>query len=93
MINPVFAPEKDSVLKLDFYADEDTLVRLRMTDISDGTIYKVNINIVGGVWQSLLLNSKMFKTDSGSSMHDYARALVFTIKCKSDFAVNNLMWL
>jgi hypothetical protein len=91
--SPRYAPEKDSVLKFDVCPDGDTVLNLTMKDVNNGEIYTTNTNILGGVWQSVILESKLFKTASGASLSDFTKGLMFTINSKEKYAVNNFLWL
>jgi hypothetical protein len=91
--SPRYAPEKDSVLKFDVCSDGDTVLNLTMKDVNSGEIYTMNANILGGVWQSVILESKLFKTPSGASLSDFTKGLLFTINSKEKYAVNNFLWL
>ena len=88
-----YAPSKDNVLKLDVFCDETSEITFTIVNSADGEIYKYSQNILGGVWQSLILESKLFKTVNGSQLSDYAHNLRFCISCEGKYAINNLMWL
>jgi hypothetical protein len=91
--SPKYSPEKDSVLKFDVCPDADMVLYLTMRDLYSGEVYTFNANILGGVWQSVLLESKLFKTASGAALSDFKKGLLFTINGKEPYAVNNLLWL
>ncbi len=88
-----YAPSKDNVLKVDVFCDKTAEITFTIVDSADGEIYKYSQNILGGVWQSLILESKLFKTVNGSQLSDYAHNLRFCIFCEGNYAINNLMWL
>lgn len=90
---PGFAPTNDNVLKIDVYCDETDEMTFTIQDFNDGETYKYSQSILGGVWQSLILESKMFKTVNGVPLSDFAHNLRFCITCDGQYAVNNLMWL
>ena len=83
----------DNVLKIDVYCDETDEMTFTIQDFNDGETYKYSQSILGGVWQSLILESKMFKTVNGVPLSDFAHNLRFCITCDGQYAVNNLMWL
>ncbi len=91
--NPKYAPDAGSILKLDFFCDESCEVNISLEDVSDGEIYKYSQIVLGGVWQSIILESKMFKTVNGAPLSDYAHTLRLCIMCEGEYAVNNVMWL
>lgn len=91
--NPRFAPVKNSILKLDVFFDKTAEITLTLEDVSDGETYKLSQSILGGVWQSLILESKLFKTVNGAPLPDYARNLRLCITGEGEYAVNNVMWL
>lgn len=90
---PRFAPEPDAVLKLDIYCENDSEVTFRMQDMESGTIYYASARAAGGIWQSVLLESKDFKSEQGIHISGFGGKLKFTIACAGRYAVNNLMWL
>ena len=59
----------------------------------DGEVYKYGQSILGGVWQTLILESKLFKTASGAALSDYSHNLRFCVSSDGKYAINNLMWL
>lgn len=91
--NPRFAPEKNSVLKLDVFCDTTAEINITLEDVSDGETYKLSQSVLGGVWQSLILESGLFRTVNGDPLADFARNLRLCISCESEYAVNNVMWL
>lgn len=91
--SPRFMPSADSMLKFDIYASEDCVLDLAMTSVSDGENYTVKVGLVGGMWQNVVLDSKLFKSADGKALADFTKGLMFTIKCPAEYAVNNVMWL
>lgn len=91
--SPRYMPSSDSVLKLDAYAAENSVMELVMTSVSDNEQYKARVNLVGGAWQSIVLESKFFKSSGGKALSDFAERLRFTVTCPAEYAVNNVMWL
>ena len=91
--SPRFAPNKDNLLKIDVFCDETSEITFTIEDSAEKEVYKYSQSIIGGVWQSLILESKLFKTGNGVQLTDYAHNLRFCISCDGEYAVNNLMWL
>lgn len=90
--NPRYAPNKDSVIKFDICADEDMKLELIMCS-GVGVTYTYEVGVVGGIWQSVLLKSKLFKNSDGVALTDFMQGLTFTIKGTCEYAINNVMWL
>jgi len=93
MSNPRFAPSKNSVLSIDFFSDENSVLTLTFIDITSGEEYINEVSVVGGAWQTVISESKNFKTASGVPLADFTGDLKFTLKCPVGYAVNNIMWL
>lgn len=91
--NPHYAPDKDSILKLDVCPDDDMTLILSMKIVKSGETYTTTANIVGGVWQSLVLPSKLFKNGNGVALSDFTDGLQFSISGKGTYAINNVLWL
>lgn len=91
--SPGYAPVRDNLLKVDVFCDETAEITFTLVDSNDGETYKYSQSILGGVWQSLILESKLFKTVNGVPLSDYAHNLRFCINCEGDYSINNLMWL
>ena len=90
---PRYSPDADAVLKLDIFCEEDCEVTFCMCDMNTGTLYYAVTRAAGGIWQSVLLEDKDFKSDQGIHISDFCGKLRFTVSCAARFAVNNLMWL
>ena len=88
-----FAPDEDSILKLDIFCDNAAAVQFTMSDMSSGQIYEATLNVAGGIWQNILLKSKDFLSDQGMHLQSFTGRLRFTITCSEQYAVNNIMWL
>ena len=93
--SPRYSPSEGSLLKFDIYAENDCNLELCMTSVSDGTVYSLRIPLIGGTWQSEVLESKLFKSSAGKPLSDYClpSGLMFTLKCEESYALNNVMWL
>ena len=89
----LFAPDSRSMLRFDAYAAVDSSMELIMRSVYDGEEFATRINLVGGIWQNIVLESKLFKTSGGKTLSDFTAGLMFTIKCPAEYAVNNVMWL
>lgn len=90
--SPRFAPDKGDVLKLDIFCDETAEVQITFEDLS-GETYKYYQTVLGKVWQSVILESKMFKTLNGDSLEGFTGNLKLCITCDTEYAVNNVIWL
>jgi hypothetical protein len=90
---PKYAPDKDSILHFDICTDEDAVVVLTMTNNASGEVFSVKVNTVGKVWQSVLLESKLFKNSNGTSLSAFAEGYILSLTCKAQYAVNNVLWL
>ena len=91
--NVRFAPAAGSVLSIDAYAERDCRMDLIALSITDGEVYSASVTLVGGVWQNEVIESKLFKNSEGKALGDFSVGLRLTIKCSSEYAVNNVMWL
>ena len=91
--SPRFASSQDSALGIDVYAATDCTMDFVMTSMSDGEEYIARVALAGGIWQNEVLESKLFKSVGGKSLADFTVGLMFTIRCSSEYAVNNVMWL
>lgn len=91
--SPRYAPSKDNLLKIDVFCDEADEITFTIEDAAEHETYKYSQSVLGGVWQSLIIESKLFKNVNGVQLSDYAHNLRFCITCDGNFAVNNLMWL
>ena len=93
MINPIYSASNNSVLSLDLFAESDTKITLAIHDLATGEDYYCIVNVVGGAWQSVVLESKAFKTDGGASLIYYTGEKKFTVDGPVGYAVNNIVWL
>ncbi len=93
VISPQFKPDAESILKFDICSEEDTEVTLKITTKFSQDIYFVTMNIIGGVWQSLIIKAKSLKNKSGTSLTDFTECECISITAADKFALNNLMWL
>ncbi len=93
MNNPKYAPEANSILKLDFFCDDKAEVSFTLEDVDNGEVYEYSQKVLGGVWQTIIIESKYFKNIDGEQLSDYIHSLKFCITCEKEYAVNNLMWL
>lgn len=93
MNNPKFAPAAGNMLKLDIISQSTETVVLTLLDANTKEEYKCNIEVVGGVWQSHIVDCKSFKNQNGTSLPAFKTNFKFSITCPVGFAVNNIMWL
>ena len=88
-----YSPTRDKVLKLDVFCDATAEIVLTIEDMVSGETYRYSQSILGGVWQSLVLNSKLFKNENKVPLADYAHNVRLCISCQEKYAINNVMWL
>lgn len=93
MGNPQFSPNANSLLYMDVFCDETAVVTLTFTELTSGEAYVGTANVVGGVWQGKLFESKNFKTAGGVPLGAFSGELKLTITCPTGYAVNNIIWL
>ena len=93
MGNPQFAANSTNVLSLDLFCDNNSQITLTIKNLATGDEYVCKTAVVGGAWQSAILESKSFKTAGGVPLTDFTGDLKFTVNCGEGFAVNNIMWL
>ncbi|MDE6585974.1 MAG: hypothetical protein K2K80_04780 [Clostridia bacterium] len=93
MSNPQFTASATSLLSIDLYCDENTTITLTFSDLTTGESYVNNITVVGGVWQSAVLESKTFKSAGGVPLGSFVGEMKLTVSCPTGYAINNLMWL
>lgn len=88
-----YAPDKDSILKLDMCSEEDITLEVSVKNRADGNVYSVKLYVLGGVWQSQTLRAKVFKNQNGVSLNDFTGCEALSVLGSGKFAVNNLIWL
>ncbi|MGN1103623.1 MAG: hypothetical protein ACI4QI_01985 [Candidatus Coproplasma sp.] len=93
IISPQFTPDRESILKFDICSQEDTLVTVKLTKKYLGEEFIATFNIIGGVWQSMIIEPKMLKNKFGAPLNDYTECESVLIDAEGKFALNNLMWL
>lgn len=88
-----FKPDAESILKFDICSEEDTEVTVKLTNRFSGEEYVTVTEIIGGVWQSLIIKAKTLKNKSGNSLADFTDCGSVSINARGKYALNNLMWL
>ena len=91
--NPVYAPNAGNVLSVDVFCDKSENVNITFTDWETGEEYSAVFSVVGGVWQKIIAESKVFKNANGVSLDTFEKELKLTINSLSPFAINNFIWL
>ena len=91
--NPVYAPNLGNILSVDVFCDSSENVNVTFTDLETGEEYSAVFGIVGGAWQKIIAESKVFKNQNGVPLDTFERELKFTINSKTSFAINNFIWL
>lgn len=93
VLSPQFLPDKESILKFDICSEEDTSVTVKLTTKNVRDEFSAVLNIIGGVWQSLIVEPKMLKNKFGTSLSDFTECESVSVNAEGKFALNNLMWL
>ena len=93
MNNPRFSPSAGNILKMDIYCDKASKVFISLKDLSSDDEYVNEVEMVDGVWQSIILEAAAFKNSSGVSLGEFSPNFRFTVTCDVPYAVNNVMWL
>lgn len=88
-----YSPKKGSFLKIDVFCDNTADIDFALVDLTNKEVYKYSQNVIGGVWQSIVLESKFFKNDNGVQVAEYGNNFKFLISCNERYAVNNIIWL
>ena len=88
-----YSPSRDKVLKVDVFCDATAEMVFTIEDIDAGETYRYSQSVIGGVWQSLVLKSKLFKNVNGTPLAEYSHNVRMCVWCDEKYAINNLMWL
>lgn len=88
-----YSPSRDKVLKVDVFCDNNAEIIFTIEDALTGEVYRYSQNVIGGIWQSLVVKSKHFKTINGTPLSDYSHNVRFCVSCEEKYAINNVMWL
>lgn len=91
--SPRFAPLESSILKLDIFCDDTRTVTIIMHDMAANEKYSFEAHVIGGVWQTLIAQSKDFKNAYSIALSDFSGQFRLSILCDGEYAVNNVMWL
>ena len=91
--NPVYAPNVGNILSVDVFCEKSEDVNVTFTDWETGEEYSAVFSVVGGVWQKIIAECKVFKNQNGVSLDTFEREFMFTINSLSPFAINNFIWL
>lgn len=91
--NPVYAPSTGNVLSIDIFCDKTEDANISFIDRETGEEYSAVFNVIGGVWQKIIAESKVFKNANGVPLDTFERELKFTVNSLSPFAINNFIWL
>ncbi len=91
--SPAYAPVQGNILKLDVFCGENCKIRITLVDGPTGEEYTDDYEITGGVWQSIIAESKLFKNSGGVSLENFMSAVKLTVSCGIPYAINNVMWL
>ena len=91
--NPGFTPSANNLLSLDIFCDENAEFVFTVTDVRSEEEFINTLNIIGGVWQTVILDGKAFKSASGTTLSNFEGDYKITFNCPVGFAINNIMWL
>ena len=91
--SPQFAPDADSILRFDICPDVDGKCAITLDCGKETGVYRLKVKVVGGVWQKIILESKLFKNADGMPLESFAECRSITLMCGVKYALNNLMWL
>lgn len=88
-----YSPSRDKVLKVDVFCDNTAEIVFMIEDTVAHETYRYAQSIIGGVWQSLVLKSKLFKNVNGTPLAEYSHNVRLCVACEEKYAINNVMWL
>ena len=91
--NPKYTPSDGNILKMDVICDATANIVLTYFNANTKEEYKEEIYIVGGVWQSIIVERNSFKNSNGTALAEFSSNCKFSITSEVPFAVNNIMWL
>ena len=91
--SPKYSPKKGNILKLDVFCDETAEITFALVDLDEKETYRYSQSVLGGVWQSLILESKLFKNVNGAQLSDFVHNMKFCISSDGRYAINNILWL
>lgn len=91
--NPAYAPSAGNILSIDVFCDRGENVVISLKDWETDEEYSASFSVLGGVWQKIVAECKVFKNSSGVPLDNFEKELVFTINSSSPFAINNFIWL
>ena len=93
ILSPQFNPDSESILKFDFCSEEATTVTVKLVTKYLKEEYSASFGIIGGVWQSMIVEPKLLKNKFGYSLADFTECESISVNANGKFALNNLMWL
>ncbi len=89
-----FTFDERSILKLDVYCEEFTVLKISLTLDEHGELcdYSVVINLKGSkVWQNVQVTFNELKSEKRMGIKDFSSVIALKIKAESRFAVNNVL--
>lgn len=92
-ISPQFAPDGESMLRFDICPEKDGKCKVILGCGQDIKKYSLTVKVVGGVWQKVVLDSKLLKNAEGVPLESFAECRTIKFMCGDGYAVNNVMWL
>ena len=91
--HPQFAPQNGNALGIDLFCDKTEAVTITVTDLNSNEDYVAVVNVIGGVWQSFILESDDFKNAVNVSLPSFTGETKIRINSPVQYAINNVMWL
>lgn len=91
--NVAFMPSAGSMLSFDVYADVAQKITVSIRNLLTGEEFSAAFNLVEGVWQKIIAESKSFKNANGMSLPVFGGDTCLLISCPEPYAINNIIWL
>lgn len=93
---PRFSPKDDALFMFDVYVKDNCEfeVCIKTKNQQDVREYYAKIKLCGGnAWHNVKVKHGDFKTIEGRSLKDYSGICSLALDCKSEFLVNNILWV
>ena len=91
--NVAFMPAAGNVLSFDVFTDSADKVTVSIVNLQTGEEFFATFNVVSGVWQKIIAESKSFKSANGMPLAEFGGDSKLTINCPDTYAINNIIWL
>lgn len=83
----------NSVLSFDWFAKEQDKVIVLVQDLLNQELYSFTFLSNPLVWQTIILEANQLKNNKGEPLSSFNKKLKMVIDCKSEYAINNMIWL